>query len=456
MATQGRKMLAILFAVCLFFAPAASGLSKAYADYTPPFELTTQGVYLVNLDSDKVIYAKNETQRMYPASLTKILSAIVILENVDDLDATTATAQQWMFDEFWGLNISNAGMQAGETMTMRQLLYCMLMQSANECANVAAYQVGGESIPRFIDMMNETAKKIGAVNSHFVNPHGLHDDNHYSTPYDMYLIARYAMNLPGFMEIVSESVYYLEATNMVGQRTLVNTNHMMSTTMSDGRYYYAPVEGIKTGTTPEAGRCVVTKAQSGGMNYLCVMMGAPYYDADGNITTTNNAFVETKELYEWVFSTFGVKVLLERDEPVEEVPLHLAWDKDYLLLIPERSFSALVPKDIDPESVQTEVVLPEDGVTAPVKRGDVVGSVRLILAGEQIGEVNLVAADDVERSDWLFFLEELKKFFTSAPFWICVGVFVFAIVCYILYVANRNRRRNNRGRYKRSKMRKRF
>ena len=102
MATQGRKMLAILFAVCLFFAPAASGLSNAYADYTPPFALTTQGVYLVNLDSDKVIYAKNETQRMYPASLTKILSAIVILENVDDLDATTATAQQWMFDEFWG------------------------------------------------------------------------------------------------------------------------------------------------------------------------------------------------------------------------------------------------------------------------------------------------------------------------------------------------------------------
>ena len=441
-----RRITAALTVLVLLLLPL-----RTYAEYTPSFSLTSEGIYLVNTDSDTVIYSKNANERMAPASLTKVMTAIVILENVDDLDNVTATAEQWMFDEFYGLNISNAGIVTGETLTMRQLPYCMLLQSANEAAVVAAYEVGNKSVDHFIDMMNETARRIGAVNTHFVNPHGLDDPDHYTTPCDMYLIARYASELPGFMNIVSTTVYYMEETNMVGARTLVNTNRLMSTTLSDGYYYYAPVNGIKTGTTPDAGYCVVTTASLNGMNYLCVCIGSPYYDENGQVNQYNGAFLDTKALYQWAFSTFSVKELLSKGDPVDEIKLKLAWEKDYLLLVPERSFSALVPNDISADSVQRVIKLPEDGISAPVEKGQVIGSMKLILAGEQIGEVNLVASESVERSEWLFFLDELKTFFTSAPFWLCFGAFVLALFSYIAYMIVRNRRVLGSVKYRRKK-----
>ena len=442
-----RRLTAALTVLILLLAPAA----RASAEYTPSFNLTSEGVYLVNTDSDTVIYSKNANERMAPASLTKVMTAIVILENVGDLDATTATAEQWMFDEFYGLNISNAGIVTGETLTMRQLLYCMLLQSANEAAVVAAYEVGSQSVDHFVDMMNETAQRIGAKDTHFVNPHGLDDPDHYTTPHDMYLIARYASELPGFMNIVSTTVYYLEETNKVGVRTLVNTNRLMSTSLSEGYYYYAPVRGIKTGTTPDAGYCVVTTASQNGMNYLCVCIGSPYYDENGQVNQYNGAFLDTRELYQWVFSTFSVKELLSKGDPVDEIKLKLAWEKDYLLLVPERSFSALVPNDISADSVQRVVKLPEDGISAPVEKGQVIGTMKLILAGEQIGEVNLVASESVERSQWLFLLDELKTFFTSAPFWLCFGAFMLALISYIAYMIIRNKKVLGDVKYRRKK-----
>lgn len=442
-----RRLTAIATALVLLFIPTL----RVAAEYTPSFNLTSEGIYLVNTDSDTVIYSKNANERMAPASLTKIMTAIVIMENVEDLDAVTATAEQWMFDEFYGLNISNAGIVAGETMTMRQLLYCMLLQSANEAAVVAAYEVGNQSVDHFIDMMNETAQRIGATDTHFVNPHGLDADDHYTTPHDMYVIARYASELPGFMNIVSTTVYYLEATNMTDVRTLVNTNRLMSSSLSDGYYYYAPVSGIKTGTTPDAGYCVVTTASQNGMNYLCVCIGSPYYDENGQVNEYNGAFLDTRELYKWVFSTFSVKELLSKGDPVDEIELNLAWEKDYLLLVPEESFSALVPNDISADSVQRVVKLPEGGVDAPIEKGQVIGSMKLILAGEQIGEVNLIAAESVERSQLLFFLDELKTFFTSAPFWLCFGAFILAIISYVIYMIIRNKRVLGSIKYRRQK-----
>ena len=449
-----RRFISLFFSILFFFFPVFSGLGLAHGEYTPPVELTSQGVYLINLDSNMVIYQKNADKQMYPSWLTVIMTAILIMENVEDLDNTVVTAKQWMFDEFYGYSVPTAGIQAGEELSMRQLLYCMLLQSSCEAANVAAYYVGDESIPHFVDMMNEKAAEIGAVNTHFENPHGMQDEEQVTTPYDMYLIARYAMDIPGFMDIVNTTVYNMEDTNMVSGRTLVNANYLLSQYQADGAYYYAPTRGIKNGSSKDAGRSLISTAQQNGMNYMLVLMGAPMYDDTGTAYTENFAYTETKALYQWVYETFSVKVLLKQNEPVDEVKLSLAWDKDYLLLMPEKSFSALVPNDIDPESVQKVVELPEEGVMAPVNQGDVIGTVKLILAGEQVGEVNLIAAETVPRSELLFLLHQLGSFFTSAPFWICIGVLVFSVIGYILYTVFRNRS-EEKTKYPRSKQKKR-
>ena len=169
------------------------------------------------------------------------------------------------------------------------------------------------------------------------------------------------------------------------------------------------------------------------------------------VTDGNGAFLDTRELYQWVFSTFSVKELLSKGDPVDEIKLKLAWEKDYLLLVPERSFSALVPNDISADSVQRVVKLPEDGISAPVEKGQVIGTMKLILAGEQIGEVNLVASESVERSQWLFLLDELKTFFTSAPFWLCFGAFMLALISYIAYMIIRNKKVLGDVKYRRKK-----
>ena len=451
---RGRPAAAVLMALLLFFMPSLGGLDLAHAEYTPPVQLQSKGVYLINLDSDMVIYQKNASQKMYPSWLTMIMTAILVMENVEDLDSTVVTANQWMFDEFYGYSVPTAGIQAGEELSMRQLLYCMLLQSSCEAANVAAYYVGDESILHFVDMMNEKAVELGAVNTHFENPHGMQNEKQVTTPYDIYRIARYAMDIPGFMDIVNTTVYSMEDTNMVTGRTLVNSNYLLSQYQADGAYYYAPTSGIKNGGSRDAGRSLVSTAQQNGMNYMLVLMGAPMYDEGGTAYPENFAYSETKALYQWVYDTFSVKVLLKQNEPVDEVKLSLAWDKDYLLLMPEKSFSALVPNDIDPESVQKVAVLPEEGVMAPVAKGDVIGSVKLILAGEQVGQVDLVAAEDVSRSELLFLLHQLGNFFTSLPFWLCVGVLAFALIGYTVYTVVRNGA-GEKTKYPRSKRKKR-
>lgn len=417
--------------------------SLVYA-YEPDDEPLTKGVYMVNLDTNTVVYEKSPHEKMYPASLTKIMTAIIAIENCDLQEEATSPA--YIYDEFVGINVSHANIQAGETLTIENLLYAMLMQSANEAAKIIADHVGGGSIDTFVEMMNAKAKELGANNTHFANPHGLFHEEQYTTPYDMYLITKYAMGLDGFMEYVTTLTKEIGPTNLKDSLLVSNRISMMQ---SSSPYYYEPLKGIKTGTLVESGRCFVSTATLDGYTYLLVMMGAPYVDENGNVLETNYAFTEAKALYEWAFSSFRVKTLVQVNEPHGEVKVRLGKDKEAISAVSSENFTFLLMDEIEVSSIVKTPRL-QESIDAPVRKGDKLGTLQILLAGEQIGTVPLVAAESVELDPVQEYLDKVKNFFDSfAAKFILLTVIIF-LVLYITVMIIRN---YNRKRYSRTRSR---
>ena len=224
-----------------------------------------------NMDSLDVLYAKNVHDRMYPASTTKIMTALVALK-YGDLDAQTSVSQNAV--TFHESGVTTARLKEGDMLTLRQLLYALLLPSANDAANVIAEQVGG-SIEGFVDMMNEEAVRIGATNTHFVNPNGLHDENHYTTAYDLYLIFREALQQDLFLEILKTPSY--ETSYLAADGSSVEAEWNSSNLFTQGEAQVpegVKAVGGKTGTTTAAMSCLVQLFEdSSGERYAAIILG---------------------------------------------------------------------------------------------------------------------------------------------------------------------------------------
>lgn len=439
------KKLAVSVAAALTFGI----FSQVYASavtFTPNFTVASEAAVLINLDKDVVIYEKNPTKKMYPASLTKIMTAIVVLDNVKDLDNTKFEAPLVVFDDLYGKNPSSVGYSRGEVITVTDLMYSMLMASACESAGILAYHVGGESIPNFIDMMNQKAKEIGCTGTNFVNPHGLYDDNQYTNAHDMALIAKYAVdNYPKFVEIATTTEYTLHGTNYHedGWATIHHTNAMTL----KGEFYYEPARGLKTGTLDESGRNLVSMASRDGNNYLLVTMGAPMYDADGN--KAYDQYTDQENIYEWAFNTFSYEKLLSSSDEITEIPVKLGDNAEHVLLVPAEDFYTLWPNTLDSanlkKQIDTKGYVDSDGsVTAPVEKGQVMGTYTLSLSGEILCTVDLVAKDSVELSQLEYNIMKAKAFVGSFWFKLAVAVAVFLIVAYIVIYVLATKKRKRR------------
>ncbi|MEG1994477.1 MAG: hypothetical protein RR048_06155, partial [Oscillospiraceae bacterium] len=291
------------------------------------------------------------------------------------------------------------------------------------------------------------AKEIGANDTNFVNPHGLHDEQQYTTPYDMALITQYALKNETFRKICETNFYDGSPTNMHESQLYWNTTNLLSVQRSE--YYCAGVTGIKTGTLAESGRHVISTGKRGGYEYLLVVMGAPFADADGKQIPVNNAFVDAKALYNWAFETFTNKTVIEKGSVYNEVPVKMSADKanPYIKLRATKDFIALIPRDIDVSSIQLKYNLPET-VDAPIKEGDVVGSVDLVLKDEVMGSVDLEASRDVDRSLVLFVINTIKNLLTS--FWFKF-IFIFAIILILSYIGLAMLRYYNHKKYRQVK-----
>ncbi|MBO5359527.1 MAG: D-alanyl-D-alanine carboxypeptidase [Clostridia bacterium] len=396
-----KKAIIFLTSILVFmgiFAPV--GASALYNDQV---ETETEIFYIESLDTGTVLFEKNSLMRSAPASLTKIVTAIVALENCPDLE-TVITVKEECIRMLDGTGSSLAGLKPGEEISMKNLLYCLLVSSANEASTVIADYIGGGSVETFVQMMNDTAKKIGCKNTSFKNPHGLDEDGHYSCAQDMAAFAKYAMKFPIFNEITDTEKYTLPATNLQDERDLITTNKMK---MKNVKEYYVPeVKGIKTGSTTNAGRCIVTTATKNGYSYLAVMMKGPFYDYDKDGYDENFAFMDCKAMLNWIFDNIRLKVVAEPTKIVTVVKVKRARKVDHLRLVPAENCVALVPDNVDSSSVSIEPIpetLPES-VAAPIKKGEVMGKAIVKYANSEIARVDLVAAEDVELSYLLLVL----------------------------------------------------
>lgn len=427
-------LLALVMAAVMLLCPAEA------ITYEPDFTPTSKVVYLENLDTGLILYEKNADEKMYPASLTKIMTAIVVLENVKDLDGETAEYPMWIQNMLYGTNASLGGLIVGEELTIRQLLTSALVQSGNESAMILAGYVGSggmaDFMPRdittFVEMMNDKAKALGCTGTHFTNPTGLHSDNTYTTARDMAIMAKYAMQKSEFSSIVKNYAVQLGQTNKHADLWQYSTNKML---LTSSPYYYAPVVGIKTGSTDEAGRCVISQAEDSGYHYFCVVMGSPVTAAE-----PYQNFIETRQLYRWAFGNFSLRTLLEQGELMAEVPVKYSGDGKVAKLAIKEDVVQLLRDDISLDSIIYKAELPEF-VEAPIAAGDTVGKMHIMLMGEEIGTVELVATQAFSLSWFRKALGTIGSLLSSTVAKVIFIVVVLAIAGYIVYAVRHNKKR---------------
>ncbi len=402
---------------------------------------------LASLDTGDILYSKNADKRLYPASLTKIMTALMVLENTEHLEKEIITVSYSAIHSLDGTGSSMGGLIEGEQITARQALYMLMVKSANECANAVAEHYAG-SIPAFIEMMNERAAELGMNNTHYVNAHGLHDSNHYTTVADMYILVKHALSFPVFKEVTSTVRYEMAATNKSEGRLLATTVFLQDRhNAASPSYYYPYASGIKTGYTDEAGRCLISTASKGGYNYLCILMKSTVRNENGAMVRYE--FGDTQKLYNWAFDNFEYKTVVAEGAPVAEAKVNLCWQQDYVSLYLEGGLSAILPKEADSSTVRKDVTLYQESFDAPIVKGQVMGTVEISYAGEVLGTVNLVAGESLKANFFLKLKRSISNALTSNVFVAIVVIIVLAILSFILTVIFMNRKRKSRrGKYR--------
>lgn len=422
------RVIALLLTVCMFLQISAAAVEQ--------IDIKAKAAILVDPASGDVLYGKNQMDKAYPASITKLMTALLVIEN-GGLDAEVTAAESAME------GLSEAGstqdIEVGETMTVDNLLICLMVASANEAANILAEHVAG-SVEAFVEKMNQRASELGCQNTHFVNTHGLHDEDHYTCAYDIALIAREAQKHPRLVEIYQMEKGKVPKTNKSEERIFFSTNSLISP-YKERTYLYKYATGIKTGHTTPAGLCLAASAEKGDLSFISVILGA---EVDPE-TKKKNQFVETARLFNWGFDSFKRETVLTSAAPIAEVRLDLAWDRDHLVVQPANEFSCIVPNDFDAEQLVVTPELPQT-LDAPVEKGAVIGKARLTYGDRELGEVDLIAADSVERSQLLLVWRMIRQFFSSKLTHLCLIALAILIVLYVFFVILYNKRRSKRRR----------
>lgn len=339
-------ILTIISAVCL------GKVDVKAADYWPDApETLSPGVILMEESTGTILYEKNSDEAHYPASITKIMTTLLVLENGNLSDMVTFSD-----DAINNTEGSGIARDYGEQMTLEQCLYGVMLESANECAYAVAEHVGG-TVENFVDMMNAKAKELGCTNTHFANPHGLQDENHYTTAHDMALIAQAAYQNETFRIIIGTKMYTIPPTNKHAEETVLRNHHDMLCTYHNAnrKYLYPYCVGGKTGYTATANSTLVTYAEKDGMTLICVVMN----------TQSPNQFIDTVNLFDYAFDNFQVLNVAENDTDysaettvdngnLNNIEPFVELDKDAVIVLPKTAefsdtSSSVEYNDSDPE-----------------------------------------------------------------------------------------------------------
>jgi len=421
-----KKIIAYLLLFSVFFL-------NSYKAYAEP-SLLCDSAILIDSSTGTVLAGKNPDKKMYPASLTKIMTAILALEmgrlsDVIKVDDDTP-------HEIFGSHIA---LDSGEILTLKDMLYALMLPSANDAALAIAKHYGG-SEKEFVRLMNEKAKELGALNTNFVNPHGLHDPNHYTTAADLAVITRYAMKNEDFRKIVQTKKYEIQPTNKKNEaRYFTNLNKLIYNTGQNQIYidgvYISPLyeyaTGVKTGYTPEAGNTLVASAEKNGTELIAVAMNG----------VSLEMYQDAHNLFNFGFNEYKVKTLITKNTFVKNIKIENG-DSREISAITESDFATIV-KTSSTKKIESKVTI--NDLVLPLSKDDIVGKIEYLMDGKVIGTVNLITPTPVkstlvEKSGGGLFLSILKFVGYIVIFALAV-LFIFKIYNDIRIRINRKKRR---------------
>ena len=363
------------------------------SEITPNLEnlnIFSNAAILIDSNSGKTLYEKNSTKKVYPASTTKILTAIIAIENIENLQETTTV--NYSAISVIPAGYSSAYLSEGEVISLEYVLQAFLIHSANEAGNVLAEHVSG-SIEKFVELMNQKLKEIGCKNTHFVNTNGIHDENHYTTAEDMAIIARYCMKNQKFREIVAMKSCTIPKTNKSDERYYKNTNDLVN---PSSEYYLKDCIGIKTGYTTPAQNCLISACNRDGLELIAVVLGAPHIDSG---KSTRN--LDSIELYNYGYKNFASKKIASEGNSIYNIKIKNGTKetKDLDLII-QNDINALI--NTNNENITYSINL-NDNLSAPISANTVLGTITYTSEGIEYTE-NLVASHDVYKSNFFIFI----------------------------------------------------
>lgn len=421
-------MMTILPFVCVQKASAVSFPLKT--------TLNSESAIMINLDADTVIHEKNADTRQLPGPLVNIMTAVVCLENCQNL-SEEVTIDESVYDYLYNIEYPDdlrfADILDGDVLTVTDLLYAMMLTSSVEASETLAYHISNGNKAEFVKMMNDKAAEIGLQSTNFTNPTGMYDANQYTTARDMATLTQYALTVPMFEKIATTYEYNPVVPNIERHPNhdtwiWTHSNSMMD---PEGNDYYAGIKGIKTANLELGGRSIVALASRDGNNYLAVLLKSPLSDEDGN-----NAFyhlVDAKTIFNWAFSHFSYQVILADTAEVGELQVKLAEGNDYVLARPKEDFTILWYDEVDTSVIdKSRITWYKDTLEAPVEKGEVLGELSIVYSGEVLGKVEVVAVSGVKRSASKYNLYVAKLFPKSR--WFNKAILISTLLCAIYII----------------------
>ena len=439
-----KRLLPFLMAISIFF-PALSTFAE---EVTPDNNNTgvpavmAETAILMDAESGQILFDKNADQKMFPASITKLMTILLALEHGELTDQIT-----FSHDAIYSIEPGSAhiAIQEGETLTLEQVLRAIILRSANEASNGVAEYVSGNT-EAFAQKMTERAKELGCKNTNFMNANGLHNENHYTTAHDMALIARELLTHEEYRKMMSETYYEIPPTDKQPEVRYLHGQHQMLN--ENSLYYYKDAIGGKTGFTSEALNTLVTYAEKDGMELIAVVMKC----------NAAEHYTDSAALFDYGFTKFESKVLLSGAEYTSEIMVTEKYknktiERGTIRIAPVGTISHVVPKGTDISSVTTEMNIPQN-IEAPVEAGQVVGTMKIMLNGEHIKTVDLVAENSIDlltdtekqKIDDSSFTGILKKIGIGVAILLLIFIIILCITRFIGYQNYKKRQARRRRR----------
>jgi len=451
-----RKILLVILAVLLLAGSAVSAnsviihLDNLYGLDEPP-DITAAAAVIVNMRSGVVLYEKNGSIPVYPASAVRVMTAILTVEHIENPSNNISLDTPVIISRNVVLNTTelNVNVREGEVFTVEDMLNAALLHGANDACLALAELISG-SVPAFVEKMNARARELGAHNTNFTNPTGLHNPEMVTTALDMAKISFHAANMPLIMDISSSPRYEIPSTNMTANpRTLLNRNHFVSRA-SQTLHFFEGAKGLNSGATPEAGHILITVVgQPDNVEYLCVIMGATQTFSVARDTNIPNSFSDARRLLNWAFSIYSYRTVLRHRQPMKTLPVELSANNNEVTLIAAEEVRLLLPQNMSIDNeIDKIITLNANPLTAPIEQGDILGEIALVHRGETVARANLLAASSVERSNLLHILNQIRTTVTRP--WFIASVIIFLIMCAV-YIVISIMRINRRDRIRKRK-----